>query len=130
MEQLEEKEAAEATMRIIAPVDEELPIKPRRSGVTPCKRPGKTKLRGRASYRSIHAVKEEEEEPKKKKREKPMKVPRDLREEVQPLAEQYFLFLGDDLLCPVNDYDCWMRWPIMRTSSRSSRKRITRCSST
>merc|ERR1712167_499066 len=52
------------------------------------------------------AVKEEEEEePKKKKREKPVKVPRDLREEVQPLAEQYFLFLGDDLLCPVNDYD-------------------------
>ena len=52
------------------------------------------------------AVKEEEpEDHKEEEAEKPMKVPRDLREEVQPLAEQYFLFLGDDLLCPVNDYD-------------------------
>ena len=108
VEQLEEKEAAEATMRMSTPVDEDAPIKPhRRSGVTPCKRPGKTKLRRRVVVPvDPDTVEKEEEEPgKKKKRDKPMKVPRDLREEVQPLAEQYFLFLGDDLLCPVNDYD-------------------------
>ena len=41
----------------------------RRSGVTPCKRPGKTKLRRRVVVPvDPDAVKEEEEEPQKKKK--------------------------------------------------------------
>ena len=133
VEQLEEKEAAEATMRMSTPIDEDAPIKPhRRSGVTPCKRPGKTKLRRRVVVPvDPDTVEKEEEEPgKKKKRDRPMKVPRDLREEVQPLAEQYFLFLGDDLLVRSMITICWMPLPIMNKLLSLSKKRGTRCSST
>ena len=87
--------------------DDGLPIKPhRRSGVTPAVRRGTTKLR-----RKI-VVAEDPDAPAepvkiagKKKKDKPLKVPKDLREEVQPLAEQYFLFLGDDLQVPVADHE-------------------------